>query len=342
MQRKIDNSDNRAKKRVKAADGERKVSKKIAKATSTKTPKKKRGDSFASSDAAMPSSDRRRSGRATIQKSYIESSDEERLDDVIENGDEEMADASEAESELTPAPEAEAELSPEAEVEQALPIRKGRGKPKKAEPVVEEAEVEEEEPAVQEAQPSPPARKGRSRAKKAEPVAEEAEEDELDIPEQKSSPPVKKRRGRAKKAEPVVEEAEEQEDEPAVQEPSPKATGSPRSTRKRVEAPVVEVLDDERSSSLSEEEEKSDSPPPPKSASRKKSTPQRPSAKKSNGSTTKKEKVEKVVVKAKTPVRPVAKAKGARKGVENKTNGRATRGQKGKEGGVFDVPSDSE
>jgi hypothetical protein len=241
VQRKIDSSDNRSKKRVKGADGERKVPKKIAKATSTKTPNKKRGDSFASSDPAAPSSDRRRSGRSVVQKSYIESSDEEVLDDVVENGDEEMEDASGTESEPSPEPEADSKLSPEPE-------------------------------------PEP--------------------------------------------------------------EPETKAVRFPRTTRKR-EVPVVEVSDEESSE---EEGEEADSRPP-KSASRKKTTPQKPSPKKSSSSTGKKEKAEKIAlapVKAKTPVRPMPKAKAAKKAPATKSNGRATRGQKTKEAGLYDVPSDSD
>lgn len=314
---------------MKGPESERKSSKKIVKATSAKTPKRKqRGDSFASSDPAVPSSDRRRSGRATVQKSYIESSDEEALDDVVENGDEDMPDASEAESELSPAPEAEAELLSEPEPEPALPTRKGRGRAKKTEPKLPPAPEEATSGLSPEPEPALPIRKGRGRAKKAE--SELSPE-----PEQEAAPPAKKGRGKEKKAEPLAEQAEQ---EKPVSEPKlePQVVRSPRITRKR-EVPVVAVSDDE-SSSLLEEEEDADSLPP-KSASRKKATP-----KKTNGSTGRKEKAEKVApapVKAKTPVRPMPKTKPTKKVPAANTNGRATRGQKTKEVGLYDVPSDS-
>jgi hypothetical protein len=319
---------------VKGTESERKISKKIVKAPSAKTPKRKqRGDSFASSDPAVPSSDRRRSGRATVQKSYIESSDEEALDDVVENGDEDMPDASEAESELSPAPEAEAEaeVSSEPEPEPALPIRKSRGRAKKTEPKLSPAPEEAASGLSPEAEPELPIRKGRGRAKKAE--------SELSPkPEQEAAPPAKKGRGKAKKAEPLAE----QEEPVSELKLGPQVVRSPRMTRKR-EVPVVAVSDEE-SSSLSEEEEDADSPPP-KSASRKKATPQKSSPKKTNGSARRKEKAEKVApapVKAKTPVRPMPKAKPLKKVLAANTNGRATRGQKTKEVGLYDVPSDSD
>ncbi|KAE9964063.1 hypothetical protein EG328_010836 [Venturia inaequalis] len=260
--RKIDHSENRAKKRAKGPDNERKVTKKPVKTTATKTPKskKKLSDNFLSSDPAAPSSDRRRSGRATVQKSYMETSDEEEaMEDAVENeSDEEMADASEAESELSaPPPEAEAEMSVEPEPEPALPIRKGRGKAQQAESVVDEAESElsdapEPEPESEaEVEPEPEpvqsVKKGRGRPKKVELAVEKESEQEPDsvVAEQKSSPPAKKGRSRTKIVEPVLEEEAESELSPAPEEepeePAPsakKGRGRPRKSDPVVEEDV--------------------------------------------------------------------------------------------------------
>jgi hypothetical protein len=110
-----------ARKKVKT-EGERKI-KKARSATTKKTPKKSRTNGILSSEANVPSSEIRRSGRGQASKSYVEvSSDEESADDVEEEGDEEEEDEqqSAAGAELSsPEPE-EAEAGMEgAEVEEA-------------------------------------------------------------------------------------------------------------------------------------------------------------------------------------------------------------------------------
>ncbi|QDS74986.1 hypothetical protein FKW77_005376 [Venturia effusa] len=250
--RKIDHSEHRANKRAKGPDSERKVAKKAVKATSSKTPKnkKKQVDEFASSDAAAPSSDRRRSGRATVHKSYMESSDEDEVMEDQFDEDEEMADASEAEAESeqsVPLPAAETEMSVEPESEPARPIRKGRERNQRAKAAVEDTDSElsdapEPEAEVEpESAPLPSASKGRRRAKEPELVTEKQPEGAEDsvVAEQKSSPPAQRGRGRTKKVESVVaDEAESGLSNAPEQEPAPsvkKGRGRPRKSDVAVE-----------------------------------------------------------------------------------------------------------